>query len=106
VLAGASGQIHAARLLVEHAALRADTARPGPLAIAENQRDLAAAAELCATAVGRLFRSAGARRQQEGDSLQRRWRDVTAAAGHPTLDPGAAAEAYARAVLAAPGAGA
>ena len=112
VLAEASAQIHAAELLLCHAADRADTAvyrteqGPGaPLpASAENQRDLAVAAGLCTSAVARLFQTAGARCQSEEHPLQRRWRDVSAAAGHVALDLEAAAAAYAPAAFAAAGA--
>ncbi|MFC8448373.1 oxidoreductase [Kitasatospora sp. NPDC057223] len=109
VLAEASAQIHAAALLLCHAADRADTAvyRSGqggaaPLpAAGENQRDLAVAAGLCTSAVARLFQTAGARCQSEEHPLQRRWRDVSAAAGHMALDLEAAAAVYAPAVFAA-----
>ncbi len=112
VLAEVSAQLHAAELLLCHAAERADTAayRPdqagaAPLpAAAENQRDLAVAAGLCTTSVARLFQTAGARCQSEEHPLQRRWRDVTAAAGHVALDLESAAAAYAPAAFAAAGA--
>ncbi|WP_055589480.1 acyl-CoA dehydrogenase family protein [Peterkaempfera griseoplana] len=99
-LAQASAAVHAAQLLVGHAADRADRGvRPGqgalPLEAAENIRDLAMAADLCARAVDQLFRSAGARCQTEGHPLQRRWRDVTAASGHAALDLDTAAAVYA-----------
>lgn len=101
VLARSSGEIHAAGLLLREAAGRADEGSPTPQAIACNQRDFALAAEMCATAVDRLFRASGARGQAEGDPLQRRWRDVTTAAGHASLgfDPVSAAfaaEVFAR----------
>ncbi|GAA0679514.1 acyl-CoA dehydrogenase family protein [Kitasatospora atroaurantiaca] len=96
VLGRASAEIHAAGLLLSHSARRADEAQATPLVVAENQRDLAAAADLCADAVTRLVRAGGARGQGEQDPVQRRWRDVTAAAGHPALDFEAAAAAHAR----------
>jgi two-component flavin-dependent monooxygenase len=101
VLAETSAQIRAAELLLGHAADQADSAanRSGQdsaaSAAAENQRDLAVAAQLCATSVARLLCTAGARCQSEEHPLQRRWRDLTAAAGHVALDLEAAAAAYA-----------
>jgi two-component flavin-dependent monooxygenase len=94
-LARSSAQIHSAALLLEHAALRADRGEITRLAVAENQRDAAMAAELCSDAVDGLFRSCGMRAQAEADPVQRAWRDVSAAAGHAALRFEAAADAYA-----------
>ncbi|MFI9205647.1 oxidoreductase [Streptomyces sp. NPDC053048] len=103
-LALASAEIHAAGLMLEAAAHRADAAEVTPVTVAENVRDASAAVHQCATAVGRLMKAAGARAQAEGDPLQRRWRDVTAAAAHGALGFEAAADHYAQAVLGAEGA--
>ncbi|MET9912831.1 oxidoreductase [Streptomyces sp. NPDC006476] len=99
VLAEASAQIHCAGLLLGGAAERADHAEINALAVAENRRDSTAAAALCRRAVDALFRASGLRAQAPDHPLQRAWRDATAAAGHATLDPDAAARAYAAAVL-------
>lgn len=101
VLARSSAEIHAAQLLVEHAAQRADHGRVTALVVAQNQRDVAMAAELCATAVDRIFRASGAQAQRESSPLQRSWRDVTVAAGHATLEFEKAASEYAKAAFAA-----
>ncbi|WP_345961654.1 acyl-CoA dehydrogenase family protein [Streptomyces sp. BRB040] len=98
-LTRAAGEIEAARLLLRQAAGRADRGGTGAREVGANGRDCAMAADLCLTAVGRLMRGAGVRSQHEGDPVQQRWRDVTAAAGHPMLDLDAAAAGYARAVL-------
>lgn len=94
--ARASGEIHAAGLLLKHALERADLGETTPRAVAENVRDFAFAAELIAAAADRLVRSAGLRAQADGCSLQRRWRDVRAAAGHAALDFEAAGNLYAQ----------
>ncbi|MFJ8982422.1 acyl-CoA dehydrogenase family protein [Streptomyces sp. NPDC102282] len=99
-LARSSGEIQAAQLILEQAAHRADREEPTALNVAENQRNAAMAAEWCAGAVDRLFRVQGVRAQEEGDPVQRYWRDVTAAAGHATLGVELAATAHARAVFA------
>lgn len=101
VLARASAHIQAARLLLERVAQRADHAPVTPVLIAENRRDVTVAVELCGTAVDELFHAAGLRALEEGDALQRHWRDITAARTHGTLDFGAAASSYADALLAA-----
>ncbi|MDQ0681364.1 alkylation response protein AidB-like acyl-CoA dehydrogenase [Streptomyces achromogenes] len=101
VLARASAHIQAARLLLERVAQRGDHAPVTPVLVAENQRDVAVAVELCGTAVDELFRTAGLRALEEDDALQRHWRDITAARTHGTLDFGSAASGYASALLAA-----
>ncbi|WP_394425846.1 acyl-CoA dehydrogenase family protein [Streptomyces sp. SGAir0957] len=101
VLASASAQIQSARLLLERAAQRGDTAPITPLLVAENQRDVAAAVELCGTAADAMLHAAGARALDDTNPLQRAWRDITTARAHGTLDPEKAAAAYAQARLAA-----
>ncbi|MFH8293628.1 oxidoreductase [Streptomyces sp. NPDC018059] len=98
-LAQASAEIHAAGLMLEAAALRADTSVATPLTVAENVRDASVAVRQCVTAVGRLLEAAGARAQAECDPLQRRWRDVNSAAAHGALGFEGAAAHYAQALL-------
>ncbi|MFE0178869.1 oxidoreductase [Streptomyces sp. NPDC059002] len=102
-LAQVSAEIHAAGLMLEAAALRADTSPVTSVTVAENMRDASVAVRQCGTAVGRLLEAAGARAQTEGDPLQRRWRDVHSAAAHGALRFEAAAAHYAAAVLTAGG---
>lgn len=101
VLARASAHIQAARLLLERVAQRADHAPVTPVLVAENQRDVSVAVELCGTAADELFRTAGLRALDEDDALQRRWRDITAARTHGTLNFSSAAASYTNALLAA-----
>ncbi|WP_371483597.1 oxidoreductase [Kitasatospora sp. NBC_00315] len=101
LLAGASARIHAAGLLLECSADRADRGAITPLSVAENRRDAATAAVLCREAVDELFHACGMRGQAPDSRVQRAWRDVTTAAGHGALDLGTAAGAYADAALAA-----
>ncbi len=100
VLTCAGADVHMADLLLEKAAWRADRGHPAPLAVAENIRDGATAIRLCRSAVDRLLAASGTAVQSEDHPLQRRWRDVTAAASHATLDFEAASATYTRAVLA------
>jgi alkylation response protein AidB-like acyl-CoA dehydrogenase len=93
-LARASAQVHAAELLLVHAAGRADASGTTAIASAENQRDTAVAVELCQSAADLLFRAAGSRAHDESDLLQRRWRDIQSAGAHGALRFGAAADAY------------
>ncbi|WKU46062.1 acyl-CoA dehydrogenase family protein [Streptomyces sp. VNUA116] len=97
--AESSAKIKAARLLLAEVAHRADTAEATPAVVAECRRDAAMAAALCAEAVDRLFHAAGAGALAEGNPLQQKWRDVTAAAAHATLSFDTAAAAYADAVF-------
>ncbi|KUN07198.1 hypothetical protein AQI95_11690 [Streptomyces yokosukanensis] len=94
VLARADGEIEAALLLLGAAADRADAGDAGPDAVTRNQRDAALAAELCTTAVDRLFRAGGTRAHLDGDPLQRAWRDLSTGASHATLAFGTAAAAF------------
>ncbi|BBC32275.1 hypothetical protein SGFS_035690 [Streptomyces graminofaciens] len=95
--ARSSAEIHAAGLLLDHALQQADLGEVTPRAVAENARDFALAAELIAAAADRLVRAAGLRAQAEDCPLQRRWRDIRAAAGHAALDFEAASTLYAQA---------
>ncbi|MYS41939.1 oxidoreductase [Streptomyces sp. SID5998] len=100
LLASASARLHAATLLLEGAADRADRGEITPLAVAENRRDAATAAAWCRDAANDLFQASGMRGQSPHSRLQRTWRDVMAAASHGALGLDAAADAYADAVLA------
>ncbi|WP_042383067.1 acyl-CoA dehydrogenase family protein [Streptacidiphilus melanogenes] len=103
VLAECSVQVDAARMLLERAARRADTADPSPLLAAENRRDAAVAVSWCASVADRLFRTAGSRAHREDSALQRHWRDLTTASSHGALAVEAAAVGYADALLDLPG---
>ncbi|NYI04195.1 hydrolase [Allostreptomyces psammosilenae] len=98
-LARSSGEIDAAALLLERAAVVADRGRVTELEQARGTRDAALAADLLVDAVGRLVRSAGTRGQSASHPLQRFWRDVNAAATHAMLQFGPAADGYAGQVL-------
>ncbi|MGW2421001.1 acyl-CoA dehydrogenase family protein [Streptomyces sp. NPDC001709] len=99
-LARAAAETCAAALLLREAADRADRGTADARTIAENRRDAAVAAQLCVGAVDRLFSARGTGGLAEDDPVQRRWRDIHAAASHATLRLATAAEAYAQAVLA------
>ncbi|MEV6955914.1 acyl-CoA dehydrogenase family protein [Streptomyces sp. NPDC051183] len=102
VLARSSAEIDAAGLLLAGAAHRADGAGNPAAQVPLNLRDCAVAIDLLVTAVERLYRSAGARGQDEDGELQRFWRDIHAVAGHGSVQLGPAAAAYAQQVMAAP----
>ncbi|MFD9336125.1 acyl-CoA dehydrogenase family protein [Streptomyces sp. NPDC060028] len=102
VLARSSAEIDAAGLLLEGAAGRADRAADPAAQVPLNLRDCAVAIDLLVTAVERLYRSGGARGQDEDGDLQRFWRDVHAVAGHGSVQLAPAAAAYARQVMAVP----
>ncbi|MEV5960070.1 hypothetical protein AB0M11_41120 [Streptomyces sp. NPDC051987] len=97
-LARSSAEIDAAGLLLEQAALRADTAAVCEAVVARNRRDAAFAVDLLVSAVERLFRTGGRHARTDSGCLQRCWRDVHTAAGHAVLRMEAAADAYACAV--------
>ncbi|MEU5373636.1 acyl-CoA dehydrogenase family protein [Streptomyces sp. NPDC005951] len=96
VLARCSGEIDAARLLLERVAGAADRG-PGITAVetARSQRDCALSADLLVGAVNRLFRASGTAGHSGEEPLQRIWRDVNSAAGHVVLQFGPCATAYA-----------
>ncbi|MBN0047145.1 oxidoreductase [Streptomyces actuosus] len=100
LLTRASARLHAAGLLLESTAHRADRGEITPLAVAENRRDAATAAELCREVAHDLFAASGLRGQSPESRLQRAWRDVTTAASHGALGLDAAADAYAGAARA------
>lgn len=98
-LARSSAEILAAGLLLREAADRADQGPVDATTVAENRRDAAVATQLCVSAVDRLFSTRGSQGLAEDDPVQRRWRDIHAAASHATLRLATAADAYTQAVL-------
>ncbi|MEU0676997.1 hydrolase [Streptomyces sp. NPDC006172] len=95
-LARCSGEMDAARLLVERVAATADRAEaPTPLETVRGQRDCALAADLLTGVVDRLFRASGTSGHRVDSPLQRLWRDVHSASGHVVLQFAPAAAAYA-----------
>lgn len=101
-LCRSAGEVRAAELLVDGAARRADAGAWTPLAVAENARDAALAADLLTTATERLLRSAGTAVLSDGSQLQRLWRDIHSGASHVILGFSRAAAGYARARRAHP----
>ena len=102
-LARSSAETEAARLLLEAAAVRADTVDPADApavaeAVAVNRRDAAVAVDLLVTAVERLFRTGGVHARSDDGVLQRCWRDLHTIATHGVLRLEPAADAYATAV--------
>ncbi|MFE1951190.1 hydrolase [Streptomyces sp. NPDC059524] len=95
-LARCSGEIDAARLLLERVAATADRDPvPTPLETVRGQRDCARAADLLTGVVDRLFRASGTSGHRVDSPLQRLWRDVHSASGHVVLQFAPAAAAYA-----------
>ena len=98
-LARSASEASAARLLLREAADRADRGLVDARTVARNRCDAAVAAELCVSVVDRLLAARGGQGLAEDDPVQRRWRDVHAAASHGALRLAPAADAYATAVL-------
>lgn len=84
-LVRSSGQIEAARLLVEQNATVLDERSFTPALMARNERNGAFAAESLVEAVGGLVRAAGTSGLSESAPLQRFWRDVVSASTHVAL---------------------
>ncbi|SEN90113.1 two-component flavin-dependent monooxygenase [Actinacidiphila rubida] len=99
-LGRSSAEIEAAELLLTAAARRADADPVTALAVARNHRDAAVAVDLLVTAVERLIRSGGPHICDATSTVQRCWRDVHAIASHAVLRFEAAADLYARELLA------
>ncbi|MFE5245401.1 MULTISPECIES: hydrolase [unclassified Streptomyces] len=96
VLALASGQTDAARLLLERCASTADLgADITPERIRRTLRDTALSVRMLAEAVNRLTANGGTTGFGESQPLQRHWRDVNASATHIALQFDAAALSYA-----------
>jgi alkylation response protein AidB-like acyl-CoA dehydrogenase len=93
-LARCTGEVDAARLLLERGAADADAGMPGTLAASRGRRDYALAVDLLVRAANRAFRHAGTRAQSTRGPFQRHWRDANAAAGHAALQFEPAARAY------------
>jgi two-component flavin-dependent monooxygenase len=85
VLARSSAEIDAAALLVERAAAVADDPSAAARLAGRNARDASQAADLVKAAVDRLFAAGGSQAQQDGNPLQRAWRDVHVATSHAVL---------------------
>ncbi|MBY8877263.1 oxidoreductase [Streptomyces sp. PLK6-54] len=99
-LSRSSAEIDAAELLLTAAARRADADPVTPPAVARNHRDAAVAVDLLVTAVERLVRSGGPHICDATSTVQRCWRDVHTIASHAVLRFQAAADLYARELLA------
>ncbi|WP_344446822.1 oxidoreductase [Kitasatospora nipponensis] len=93
-LTRAATELRSARLLLGHAAARADLAAPGERAVAENLRDTSLTADLCVTAVDRLCQLTGGVLPADQDPVQRARQDVHTAAGHTALECEAASARY------------
>ncbi|MDP5312631.1 hydrolase [Streptomyces poriferorum] len=92
--ARSTGEVDAARLLVDRVASGADRGRVMTRPeVARHARDAALAMDLVSTAVSRLYRLVGTSGQSES-RFQRPWRDITTAAGHALLDFEAAGRSY------------
>ena len=94
-----AAEIDTAELLLHNAAETADRVGMSAAQAAQAHRDHAMAAELAATAVNRLFTTAGTRGSDQTEILQRHWRDVNTAAAHPALQFRLAAHDYAALLL-------
>jgi two-component flavin-dependent monooxygenase/oxygenase LndZ5 len=95
-LARCAGEIDAAQLLLDRAAVIADQgAAVTPLQTTRNLRDCSLAVDLLVTAINRLFRTAGTTGLSMINPVQRFWRDVNSAASHVALQFEPAASAYA-----------
>jgi alkylation response protein AidB-like acyl-CoA dehydrogenase len=91
--ARSSGEIDAARLLLERIATTADSWSPEAFA-PRSQRDSALAADLLSSATLRLVRTAGTAGQRNEEPLQHYLRDVQTAASHIVLQFPQNAKAY------------
>lgn len=84
-LARASGEIEAARLLIERIASTLDTQAATRPTAARCARDAALAAELLVSAVHGLVKAGGTSGLAETHALQRLWRDTVCASSHVAL---------------------
>lgn len=99
-LTRAAAELDAAELLVRRTAATGDEAGKVPAElVARSHRDHAIAAELAVSAVDRIQNCSGTSGQEEGNPLQRHWRDVHAAASHAALQFETAAGVYANHVF-------
>lgn len=102
VLARCSGEVDAAAALLRRIAVTADRGEVTQEETMRAWRDSCLAAELMLGAVDRLMRAAGTSALEEGNALQRLWRDLSAAATHVVLRFDVAAEKYADHVMRSP----
>jgi two-component flavin-dependent monooxygenase len=86
VVGFAAGQIHAAQLLLHHAAASADAGPHHDDLTTRLRLDYATAGRLATAATNQLFSDAGVRATSRTHPLQRLWRDVNTAAQHPALN--------------------
>lgn len=99
-LARCAGEIDAAQLLLERAAITVDQSTPiTPLETMRNWRDCALATDMMVTVVNRLFGAIGTTGQSVVNPVQRFWRDVNSLAGHMGLRFESAATAYSDEVI-------
>jgi alkylation response protein AidB-like acyl-CoA dehydrogenase len=98
-LARSAGEIDAAELLLDRAAVLADSGDLADLPTARNLRDCALAVEILTTAVDRLFRTSGTSGTAATNPMQRFWRDVNAAASHVAVQFEPAATGYSAPLL-------
>ncbi|MEU2394997.1 acyl-CoA dehydrogenase family protein [Streptomyces sp. NPDC007369] len=98
--ARAAGEIDAAQLLLERIAETADSGRLDPALVRRSRRDASLALEMLTGAVDALLRTGGTRAQEEGQPLQRFWRDVRSVASHAVVQFEPAALDYTRGLAA------
>jgi alkylation response protein AidB-like acyl-CoA dehydrogenase len=98
-LTRAAGEIDAGLLLIERVAAMCDQGRFDHEERARHARDAAIAANLAATAVGRLARIGGTSGFADDLPTQRFWRDINCAVTHHAVQIEAAAAAYAPVLL-------
>ncbi|MGI8665705.1 MAG: acyl-CoA dehydrogenase family protein [Jatrophihabitans sp.] len=99
-LTRASGELDAARLLIDRVAALCDEGRFDDQERARHGRDAALATNLAVSAVDRLMRLAGTSGYSEELAVQRFWRDVNCASTHHAVQLEAAALAYGPVLLA------
>jgi two-component flavin-dependent monooxygenase len=95
----AAGTVDAAGLLVDRVARMADAGGLNDFDVAVCARDCALAAESARAATDRLMPTAGTSGLNEGQALQRFWRDVYSASSHIMLQLPRAATGFARLAL-------
>ncbi|MEU6083894.1 acyl-CoA dehydrogenase family protein [Streptomyces sp. NPDC047108] len=83
--ARAAGEIDAAQFLIGRIAETADSGALTPALIRRSRRDAALALEMLTGAVDGLLRTGGTRAQEDGQPLQRFWRDVRSVASHAVV---------------------
>ncbi|MFF5129491.1 hydrolase [Streptomyces syringium] len=100
ILTRSATEIDAAEMLLERAAVTADSGPAiTPLDTMRSWRDCAMATDILVGVVNRLFRSVGTTGQATSNPVQRFWRDANSIAGHQGLQVESAATAYAHQVI-------